>query len=169
MTILRLGDPETDPSDEFPVYARSGWKIPQEYPGREASELIRIRSEALRQWRSRVQLRSVSSYPYNCVGMIFAARRAWIEIDHVYRILEEDGYRQIPRAQVAQGDVVVYKDDKNQPSHVALIVLIEPYNQALNIQVISKWGKDAEFIHYIEDVVPPLGKPVEYYTERVES
>ena len=164
MVILLPGD--TDSPEEHPIYARSGWRIPQERPQPIDGRLIRTRAEELQRWRPNIALRSLSNYPYNCVGLVFASRRAWIEIDHVYKILEEDGYYRVRRDEVVSGDVVVYKDQKNMPRHVALIVTIERY-KTLNIRVISKWGQDAEFIHYLEDLVPQLGEPTEFYTDRI--
>ena len=102
--------------------------------------------------------------------MIFAARRAWIEIDYVYNILREDGYLQISRSQLLAGDIVIYHSDGGEPTHVALVVEISPVaigSELLNIRVISKWGRDAEFIHLVEDVPQTLGKPSKYYTDRV--
>jgi hypothetical protein len=98
--------------------------------------------------------------------MIFAARRAWIEIDHIYDILKEDGYRQIQLVDVVAGDVVLYKDE-NEPSHVGLIVEVSRIGTIPNIKVISKWGFDPEFEHFIDDVPPRLGRHSEYYTERL--
>jgi len=98
--------------------------------------------------------------------MIFACRRAWIEVDYIERILVEDGYRRIQPDEVMIGDVVLYRDANNQPSHVALIMAVETIGRMRNIKVLSKWGKDGEFIHFVEDVLEQMGRAVEFYTER---
>jgi hypothetical protein len=151
------------------LIARSGWEIPQAHVETQDSRLVRIRAEDLVVQQAkktrRITIRSVSPYPYNCVGMIFAARRAWIEIYHIYDVLREDGYQRVQPDHLMAGDIVLYKDNKGDPAHVALIIEIER-TLSMNIRVMSKWGKDAEFIHLINDVPENLGKPVEYYTER---
>jgi hypothetical protein len=97
--------------------------------------------------------------------MIFAARRAWIEIDHIERLLMEDGYTRVERNDVMSGDIVLYRWN-GEPAHVGLITAVEPFGAARNILVISKWGRDAEFIHHEENVAELMGKPSEYYTDR---
>jgi hypothetical protein len=48
---------------------------------------------------------------------------------------------------------------------VGLIVTIDR-SIGENIVVMSKWGRDAEFLHFIEDVLELLGTPAEYWTDR---
>ena len=168
MTIMLPGDPEPDSVGKYPVYTRTGWPIPQQQPDRVDQRLIKIRAKELSDWGKNLILRSLSTYPYNCVGMVFASRRAWIDPKHVYRILNEDGYRKISLDEVKQGDVVLYKYQINddEPTHVALVVWINPIGSLSSIQVISKWGKDAEFLHFMENVPDRLGKPMEFWTDR---
>jgi hypothetical protein len=97
--------------------------------------------------------------------MIFASRRAVIEIDHIYDILREDGYRRIGLQDVVAGDIVLYRD-AIEPTHIALITTIVPFGDTFSVTVISKWGLDPEFEHFMENVPPRLGVPVEFYTER---
>jgi hypothetical protein len=98
--------------------------------------------------------------------MIFAARRAYIEIDHIYDILREDGYRRIPLDDVTVSDVVLYKHGP-EPSHVGLVTaLVGRIGDTLSVKVLSKWGLEGEFEHFMENVPDRLGKPVEFYTER---
>jgi hypothetical protein len=97
--------------------------------------------------------------------MIFAARRAWIEIDYIYDLFREDGYRAISLDGVMEGDVVLYKKN-GQPTHVGLIMTIDRSFRTPNVKVMSKWGKDPEFIHFIETVPELFGSPAEYWTDR---
>jgi hypothetical protein len=166
VSILIPGAFESSSSDDYPIYARSGWLIPQEKPDRVDPRIMQNHAKELMRWRPNIILRSLSNYPYNCVGMIFASRRAWIEIDYVYKILIEDEYRQIQRNEVRQGDVVLYKDETGEPSHVALIMMLDRIGQHLSIQVMSKWGNDPEFVHFEENVPSLLGVPTEYWTDR---
>lgn len=171
--MTKLGSPP--PSERpKPIYARSGWEIPQpsvqelaEYSQKIHPTLVRTRTEQLvverrKRNHSDIQIRSMPDFLYNCVGMIFASRRAFIEIQHIYAILREDGYREISREDVTIGDIVLYYDNKG-PSHVGLVILVDP----LGIRVLSKWGIDGELEHLEENVPPGLGRPVEYYTERI--
>lgn len=167
VSILLPGQENPNQSDEYPVYTRKGWRIPQEKPDTLHPRLMQIHAQELEEWRRGLTVRSESTHPYNCVGMIFASRRAWIEIDYINRILREDDFRQITLGQVMEGDIVLYKR-YGIPSHVGLIITIDrALTTPPNIKVISKWGKDPEFIHFIEQVPEFLGSPAEYFTDRV--
>jgi hypothetical protein len=169
VTLLRLGDSHSDNPYFTKVFARSGWQIPTQ-DVREvfikpiSVEKMRITAREHQKWHPHVQLRSNSNYPYNCVGLIFAARRAWIDIDYIYDIFREDGYYEIERAKIEVGDVVLYTS-LDGPSHVGIISFID--RAINNIMVMSKWGHDAEFIHFIEDVPSSFGNPSRFFTERV--
>lgn len=129
---------------------------------------VQINAQALMdmdRFRNRLVLRSVDNFPYNCVGMIFASRRAFIDIDEIYSLLREDGYTRIESHAVVEGDIVLYKY-ANKPTHVALIISAERVGRTPSIRVISKWGLDAEFIHFEHDVPELFGEPAEYYTDR---
>ncbi len=167
VTILRPGDPPPTSPKRYPIHARSGWEIPQPTEEIEvrSPEIMRIRGQEWQAWRRGVTLRSASSHPYNCVGMIFASRRAVIEIDHIYDILREDGYRRIQLRDVVVGDMVLYRDTV-EPTHVALVTAIDAIGDTLSVRVLSKWGLDPEFEHFMENVPARLGVPMEFYTER---
>jgi hypothetical protein len=170
LSIFRIGDKSYHFS-RFPVYARSGWLIPQpdEPVPAYSSDIIRIRANDLMvQHPNKLTIRSVSSYSYNCVGMIFASRRAYIEITHINRILREDGFHQISINEITVGDIVLYKF-RSQPSHVAIVTGVTgSIGHKIDVRVLSKWGLDAEFEHFMENVPrATLGEPAEFYTERV--
>ncbi len=154
-----------------PIYARSGWSIPLE-----AMPIINTAQRNLEQQIRIMQhpnatIRSLTTYPYNCVGMIFAARRAWIDIDHIYSVLRHDGYHETTSQDAVVGDVVVYADD-NEPTHVGVLVSVEalhPTSGIRNFLVLSKWGHLPEFVHTALDVPDEFGRIIGYYTERVAS
>ena len=163
MSIILPGS-SSSPRSGPRVYARSGWQIPTEVVQADDSFLMQLRSRELVQWIRYTQIRSTSAYPYNCVGMIFASRRAWIEIDYIYDILREDGYREIEPNAVMIGDIVLYKrGDEN--THVGLIVEIDR-ELGDSIRVLSKWGMDGEFLHFMPNVPEIFGRPAEFWTER---
>lgn len=129
--------------------------------------------EALRQCREAQpnikEIRS-SSGIYNCVGMVFASRRTWVEPDEVEQILREDGYT--PLAGVLQdaklGDVVVYRNDRGKVAHVGIIIrIIEDHALAKrSYDILSKWGPWAEIIHEPDYVLPNFGRLTEVWTDR---
>lgn len=153
------------------IEARSGWEVPCEAPSlgmiSVSTREIEIKASI---WIGRlhgIEIRSISAHFYNCVGMVFAARRAWIEIDYVERLLVEDGYRPIPASDAMIGDVVLYRDIERNPTHVGLVVgLIGEIGGQRDFMVLSKWGLEAEFLHPVRSIPSVFGSP-EYYTERL--
>ena len=173
-----LFDPEPN-NTEHPrkIYARSGWEIPQQSPlvlkqnqqttGDVRRQTVQIVDDLLLKRKSYLQIRSVSAHLYDCVGMVFANRRAWIDVEHLGQILTEDGYRQVPIEELHAGDVVVYTLDKRRV-HVGLVTCVSPRLGSIsNIRVLSKWGKVGEVEHGLTDVPYYLGEPTEYWSERV--
>lgn len=153
----------------YPIFARSGWEIPQPSQReleaeRQPDEILRLRTfvlidEMARHGSRQVKIRSLPKYLYNCVGMVLANRRAWIEIDHIIDVLREDGYRLLARDQVVAGDVVVYNLNV-APVHVGLVVAVEPsFGNLQEIRVLSKWGLLGEVEHRDEDVPYHCGRP----------
>ena len=94
--------------------------------------------------------------------------RTWIETDHLRAILEDDEYRPIDRYGLQQGDIVVYKDNHNEDSHVAIVfeVKLNLVDATFEVVVLSQWGQDGEYLHKDDDVNPQLGTPTEYWTDR---
>lgn len=176
MTLLPF---DSDPRK--PVYARSGWEIPQ----LEFSELIeqkrwqneffvRNRTDSLlraleRKEKRIIGIRSISDYLYNCVGMIFASRRAWIETNYLYELLRQDDYNRVTEREIVPGDLVVYTYNE-VPTHVGLIMSIRRVGANLeSLTVLSKWGKEAEILHQADVVPESYGKPSEFWSERVRN
>ena len=134
-----------------------------------APATMNARKEQMLNGHPNRRVRSLSS-TYNCIGMVFASRRTWIEPEHLMMILLEDGYRQITGdAELQTGDVVVYRDAAGEVSHIALVaeVRIDFSAAYREIFVLSQWGQYGEYFHHIDDVSPRLGIPREYWTERV--
>lgn len=154
-------------------FTRSGWAIPapryviaDKVPSKETFGLVKIRTTALveemnAKRKASLRIRSVSEYPYNCVGMIFCSRRASVDIEHVYDILTYDGYNEIMKDELIPGDLVLYTY-QGEPSHVGMVSCISPYE----LLVLSKWGKDGEVEHDYRQVPDELGVPTAYYSTR---
>jgi hypothetical protein len=115
------------------------------------------------------KLRSATAV-YNCMGLVFASRRTWIDTDYLNDILIDDGYIKIAGPEEAKcGDIVIYRMNENSHiTHVAIIVDIKPEVKTASwkITVLSQWGADGEYIHFLEEVPTILGEPVEYWTDR---
>ena len=173
MTLLPFED---DPRK--PVFARSGWEITLP-PYAEYLALSEYQTENDIQRRTNfmigvlagknkriLNVRSVSSYLYNCVGMIFAFRRAWIHIDEIYGILGNDGYRRIALTLVESGDIVVYTRN-GKPEHVGLVTYVSRQQGTVDhVRVLSKWGKDGEIEHHLNSVPEIFGQPAEFWSEK---
>ena len=156
-------------------FARSGWAIPvpqfvvtDRVPSKETFGLVKIRTTALidemnARRKTNLKIRSVSEYPYNCVGMIFCSRRSSVDIEHVYDILMYDGYNEIMKDELIPGDLVLYTF-QDEPSHVGMVSCVSPYE----LLVLSKWGKDGEIEHDYREVPYELGVPTAYYSTRAE-
>lgn len=162
------------PSDRasIPLATRRGSLIPNERRFERPHEALREAVRFAIQGRPNVRLRSATAV-YNCMGMIFASRRTWIDPVHLTTILIDDGYRRITIEYVQIGDIAVYRapEDPRVASHVAVIVKIEPEiaTASWKITVMSQWGADGEYIHPIDEVPIILGKPVEFWTDRREA
>ena len=87
---------------------------------------------------------------YNCHGLTFANRRTQVEEAGemtVAKILNDDGYQEVPEAQTKTGDVVVYYNDQGQVEHSGLVVG-RIVGSGLNVpEIWSKWGKGYEWRH----------------------
>lgn len=173
MTLLPL---EVDP--RRPVYARSGWEIPQlqwseviYHSVYQTESFVRQRTDSLlsemaRKHKRIKRIRSVSPYFYNCVGMIFANRRAWIEIEELDDILREDGYTEITLQQLEPGDIVTYAYDRTL-THVGLVTQVESFEgEVTDVTVLSKWGKDSEILHPMGVVPARFGIASNFWSEK---
>ena len=112
-------------------------------------------------------VRSISPFMYNCVGLIFASRRAWIEIDELNQILAEDNYRPITFDEICCGDIVIYSKNKRR-IHVGVVTSVQRIGREINsVKVLSKWGRSAEVEHDISIVPRDYGTHTEYWSERI--
>jgi hypothetical protein len=116
------------------------------------------------------RIRSVSA-TYNCIGMIFGARRTWIDPDQLSLIFRDDGYFVVRRrCDVMPGDLVVYrKDPVGDIEHIAMVIRVHVIVQKRGereIECLSQWGEGTECIHKEEQVPTLFGPHRQYYTER---
>lgn len=104
---------------------------------------------AYERWQDGRITRSGPTAKYNCHGMTFASRRTGIyETSEIQKILYDDQYREVKPEDAMPGDVIIYFGDDGDAEHSG-IVLSSPLDSQLRIpQVLSKWGKFSEFIHW---------------------
>jgi hypothetical protein len=111
---------------------------------------------------------------YNCMGMLFACRRTWIDPAHFDLIRNDDGYRLLREGPPMPGDVALYRGARTlEVAHVGLIVEVEP-NVAEGkhtITVLSQFGANGEYLHDSRETPANLGigtggLKLEVWTER---
>lgn len=169
-------EPTYDIDRNAQKFARSGWPIPvptfvitDKIPSEATFGLVRIRTDALvkemnASGKTNLRIRSVSDYPYNCVGMVFCSRRASVDIEHIYDILTQDGYTEIRKDELIPGDLVLYTYQK-EPSHIGMVSCVS----SCELLVLSKWGKDGEVEHHYKQVPELLGSPTAYFSTRIKN
>ena len=155
----------------LPLATKRGEQIPNEQREQAIIESMEARRELVLKGRLSARVRSLSS-TYNCMGMVFASRRTWIEPEHVAMILQDDGYRPVSdEDELYPGDVVIYRDNRGEVSHVGIVtdIRINLIQASREITVLSQWGESGEYLHLVDDVHPGLGQPSEYWTERIQD
>ena len=167
--MLIIGEAEADDPNRLPLTTKRKSPIPntrrRPQPPALMAAAVRLHIEGREGTR---KLRSASS-EYNCVGMLFSSRRAWIDTEHLRFILEEDDYKRIEPAAVQRGDVILYADGTGT-THVGLVWRHMPdvQNARWVTEVLSQWGSDGEYFHDAHDVPHFLGTPREFWTDRVD-
>jgi hypothetical protein len=79
---------------------------------------------------------------YNCHGWVFTGGKFWVRGGWVETILRDNGYREALRPMI--GDLCVYRDDKGEVSHTAIVRGLGADGLIL---LESKWGKLGRYIH----------------------
>jgi len=154
----------------IPLSTRDGSSIPNFRRREDPPDMRRGAASMFKAEHEHAKLRSSSS-TYNCVGHVFAARRTWVESDHLPMILERDGYIRLEDSQKPWvGDIVVYENQQGEITHVGQVVEIQDNLQdgGRTLIVLSKWGVYGEYLHELRDVPVMLGVPKTFWTERRE-
>lgn len=153
---------------QLALETRKGNQIPNDRAPERHPDSLRAAKEMHENSHSTVHARSLTGV-YNCMGMVFAARRTCIDTDELPMIFNDDEYKRLDSLNdVMKGDVVVYRDDTKHVSHVGLVFDVRPdiKEGTPDITVLSQWGRNGEYFHRVDDVHPFLGTPVEYRTDR---
>ncbi len=89
--------------------------------------------------------RNYATYLYNCHGLTFAGRRAWLGEDNLQKILKEDNYKPVDRNKVLPGDIILYFNAMGSIEHSGVVVGM---SDAPSIPLVcSKLGHGEEVIH----------------------
>ena len=153
----------------LPLATKKGRQIPNEQRDELSRSIKDAAREQVRQQHPAVRLRSLSS-AYNCMGMVFANRRVWIDPDWLGMILADDGYSRVrDERELQPGDVAVYRSSAGAVSHVGLVAEVKPNLRegTWEVQVLSQWGSTGEYFHRVDDLSPALGHFSGYWTERI--
>ena len=102
------------------------------------------------------------------MGLVFAARRTGIDVDHVHWLLEEDDYQKLLDSEAPSvGDIVLYSHERHGITHIGIILEFKSHPQKpgeFETRVLSKWGAPgAEYIHPIDHVPEDYGEPAEFW------
>ena len=152
----------------LPLATGMGREIPNERRMALPPERMRAARDIMLASHSSAKSRSLSS-AYNCMGMVFATRRTWVEPEHLRMILEDDGYQRVTsEGQLELGDVVLYQNEDGDIVHVGIVADVRTNltDARKEVIVLSQWGRDGEYFHRVDDVHPLLGNPTEYWTDR---
>jgi len=153
------------------LYTRARQRIDNEQVPPRPPEAMQAAREGISHRHPGLRVRSLDS-TYNCVGMVFANRRTWIEPDELPLIFADDGYKRLTRMEDAvAGDIAVYRDSAGEITHVGVIIetrsdLAELTARGVRFQILSQWGRDGEYLHDAEDVDARLGRLSEIWSER---
>lgn len=154
----------------IPLATRKRTHIRNEQRPEWLPQRMRVAIENMKTVRPEARLRSATAI-YNCVGMVFAARRTWIDTGDVPLILREDSYRLVEReSDVVPGDLVVYRTVPGEEvAHIGVVIeaRADVASAYMRFMVLSKWGSEGEYVHPIDHVPPSFGKPVEFWAERI--
>jgi hypothetical protein len=156
-------------SDSLLLQTRAKWSVPNEIRKERPTAALRAAVELMHDLFPEAQVRSITG-TYNCVGLVIAARRVWVDPEHLVKILKDDGYRQLQRPEDTDyGDIVVYHDADDQPCHAGIVLrknlALEGDDRDL-LTVVSKWGADGEYVHAATRLPSLLGRPAQYWTDR---
>jgi hypothetical protein len=156
-------------SDSLVLQTRAKWQIPNELRPERHPAALKAAIELIRGIFPDAILRSITA-TYNCVGLVVASRRTWVDPADLVRVLRDDGYQKLSGPEESEiGDVVIYHDDNGEPCHAGLVLRKNPLlagGQEDLLTVVSKWGADGEYIHGASRVPVYLGTPAEYWTDR---
>lgn len=150
--IIGAGGPTDRQSIELATRRRR--RIPNEQRLQQSPEAMLAAARMLLNNHTNYRLRSLTSL-YNCVGLVFASRRTWIEPHYFHLIATDDGYqRRVRTADTLPGDVAVYTSPQGAIIHVGIIVAVKHDFSSgdTSFRVLSQFGSAGEYLHEADDL-----------------
>jgi hypothetical protein len=121
----------------------------------ETLDRYRRQLEAIRQRLqnpAHIEERRGPTEEYNCHGLTFLSRRAWLsELRAIDTVLEDDGYRPVRPDHVQPGDIAIYRDDFRQIDHTGIVAWVAKDERPRLPWVLSKWAHQGEYLHRYND------------------
>lgn len=106
--------------------------------------------------------RTDPSVSYNCHGLTFASRRAWIwKSVSITDIISDDKYDEVAIDKVIPGDIVIYYSELGEPNHSGVVVAAGP--PLVEPEVCSKWAYCSEFVHGLRDCPTIYGPRTKFF------
>ena len=104
---------------------------------------------------------------YNCMGFVFASRRAFVPPDAWSIIEHDDDYVRVADDEVGCGDVVTWHD-AGVLQHVGLVVKVDRLRLGgLPLpSILSKWGLFGEYLHPVNAVPAWYGIDIGFWRVR---
>ena len=154
MPDVFIGAGTTNDPKALPLYTRKRNWISNEQRTPSAPHIsiavARTHLKGHPKWR----IRSFSS-TYNCMGMVFSARRTWIDPSEFALIREDDGYSKRERlADALPGDIAAYENAGGELVHVGLVICVTHVVRTASTQllVLSQFGSAGEYLHDGDDL-----------------
>jgi hypothetical protein len=99
-----------------------------------------------------VQERRGPTLDYNCHGLTFLVRRAWLaDDDALGTVLADDGYDDVSLDRVLPGDIVVYEYPNGKIEHTGIVIHVDTRVMPRMPYIMSKWGDAGEYIHAVNN------------------
>lgn len=117
-----------------------------------ATEYAKLRKHYKGRFPGIVERNASCTNVYNCHGMVFAARRAFLHnAATVRQILKEDSYIAVASNAVLPGDIVLYVSN-GDVQHSGIIIDAQPLQEiTIGPKLVSKWGHWGEVIHHLKE------------------
>ena len=158
-----IGRGSTDDISAIKVSTIDGWHMPNERKPERSPDAMRQLERINKGNHPGLETRSLSA-TYNCVGMVFAGRRTFIDSAHLMTILNKDGYRKIEDSEAIAADLAVYFRD-GKATHVGIVINVGYVGNMRVVKVLSQWGETGEYFHKAQIDRTEYGHPT-YWTER---
>lgn len=153
---------DLEPSSVPAARTDLGRSIPLWEPSAGTVESLQTFSEKDYLSRMRLNAHLIQTGPvdgeYNCHGWVFTGGKYWVRGAWVETILCDNGYRETKKPMI--GDVCVYRDDKGEVSHTAIVRGLGADGLVL---LESKWGKIGRYIHTANGNHAYSGHTPKYY------